>query len=83
MGSERFKPNTNNSFFGEFLYQQVIPNDHFLVQLKQVIPWQRFTYKLIKYYRGGGKEGRPPYDPAVLLKMLLLAYLYNLSERQV
>jgi len=83
MGSERFKPNTNHSFFGEFLYQQVIPNDHFLVQLKQVIPWQRFTYKLVKYYRGGAKEGRPPYDPVVLLKMLLLAYLYNLSERQV
>lgn len=83
MGSERFKPNTSHSFFGDFLYQQVIPSDHFLVHLKQVIPWQRFTDKLLQYYRGRGKEGRPPYDPAVLLKMLLLAYLYNLSERQV
>lgn len=27
--------------------------------------------------------GRPPFDPAMLLKMELLAYLYHLSERQV
>nr|MBC7244187.1 transposase [Chloroflexota bacterium] len=53
------------------------------MQLKQVIPWQCFTYKLIKYYQGQGQQGRPPYDPALVLKMLLLAYLYNLSERQV
>ena len=27
--------------------------------------------------------GRPPFDPALVLKMELVAYLYNLSERQV
>ena len=83
MGGERFKADTSDSFFGEFLYEQVIPQDHFLLQLKQVVPWQRFTYKLVKYYRGRAKLGRPPYDPAVMLKMLLLSYLYNVSERQV
>jgi len=65
------------------VYDRVIPRDHFLMRLNELIPWQRFTYKLVKYYRGGAKEGRPPYDPALLLKMLLTAYLYNLSERQV
>jgi IS5 family transposase len=83
MAHERFKADTSDSFFGEFLYQQVIPQDHFLLQLKQVVPWQRFTYKLVKYYRGRAKLGRPPYNPAVMLKMLLLSYLYNISERQV
>lgn len=83
MGQERFKSNTRDSFFGDFLYEQVIPKDHFLVQLKQVVPWQRFTYKLVKYYRGRAKLGRPPYDPAVVLKMLLVSYLYDVSERQV
>jgi len=83
MAQERFKSNTRNSFFGDFLYEQVIPQDHFLVQLKQVVPWQRFTYKLVKYYRGRAKLGRPPYDPAVVLKMLLVSYLYDVSERQV
>lgn len=83
MGQERFKSTTGDSFFGDFLYEQVLPRDHFLVKLKELIPWQRFTYKLVKYYRGRAKEGRPPYDPAVVLKMLLLSYLYNVSERQV
>ena len=27
--------------------------------------------------------GRPPYNPAVIPKMLLLSYLYDLSERQI
>lgn len=82
MGKERFKRDTSDSFFGRFLYEQVVPEDHFLVKLKEIIPWQRFTYKLVKYYRGKAKQGRPPYDPAVLLKMLLVSYLYNISERQ-
>ena len=59
-----------------------MPKDHFLVKLNEVVPWQRFTYKLVKYYRGKAKEGRPPYDPALLLKMLLVSYLYDISERQ-
>jgi len=83
MRSERFKPQMEDSFFGRIVYDRIIPRDHFLVMLNEIVPWQRFTYKLVKYYRGKAKEGRPPYDPAVLLKMLLVAYLYNLSERQV
>jgi IS5 family transposase len=83
MGQERFKRLGEDSFFGRMVYDRVIPRDHFLMRLSETIPWQRFTYKPVKYYRGGAKEGRPPYDPAVLLKMLLVAFLYNLSERQV
>jgi len=82
MSQERFKENTSDSFYGRFLYEQVVPKDHFLVKLNEIIPWQRFAYKLVKYYKGKAKEGRPPYDPAVILKMLLVSYLYNISERQ-
>jgi IS5 family transposase len=82
MGKERFKKHSNDSFFGRYLYEQVVPKEHFLVKLNEIIPWERFTYKLIKYYRERAKQGRPPYDPAVLLKMLLVSYLYNISERQ-
>ena len=83
MASERFKRLGEGSFFGKMVYDRVIPPNHFLMVLNRVIPWQRFSYKLVKYYRGGAKEGRPPYDPAVLLKMLLVAFVHNLSERQV
>jgi IS5 family transposase len=83
MRQERFKQQGEDSFFGRLVYDRIIPRDHFLMRLDETIPWQRFTYKLVKYYRGRALEGRPPYDPATLLKMLLVAYLYNLSERQV
>jgi len=70
------------SFFGEFVYEQIVPRDHFLMKLNQVVKWERLTKRLIRYYRGKGKVGRPPYDPVVLLKMLFISYLYDLSERQ-
>lgn len=82
MSKERFKRDSSDSFYGRFLYEQVVPKDHFLVKLNEIIPWQRFTYKLVKYYKGKAKEGRPPYDPALILKMLLVSYLYDISERQ-
>ena len=41
------------------------------------------TKRLIKLYKGGGMYGRPPFDPAIILKMEIIAYLYKLSERQV
>ena len=72
-----------SSFFGEYLYDQVVPAEHFLRQLKRIIPWERFTQKLIRLYKGGGVVGRPPFDPALVLKVGLIAYLYNLTERQV
>ena len=65
------------------MYDQIVPADHFLRKLKQIIPWERFTQRLIKLYKGGGLHGRPPFDPALVLKTELVAYLYKLSERQV
>ena len=59
------------------------PATIFLRRLKQIIDWERFTQRLIKLYKGQGQYGRPPFEPALVLKMALVAYLYNLSERQV
>lgn len=83
MSRKRFKRTGVGSFFGDFVYREIIPGDHFLVKLRELIPWEQFTQQLITYYRGGAEVGRPPYDPAVMLRMLLVAYLYDLSERQV
>ena len=82
MSKERFKAQGEDSFFGRFVYDSVIPPNHFLVKLKEIIPWQRFTDKLVKYYSGQARRGRAPYDPALLLRMLLVSFLYDLSERQ-
>jgi transposase, IS5 family len=83
MEKQRFVETGSSSFFGEYLYDQVVPTHHFLRQLKQIIEWERFTQKLIRLYKGGGVVGRPPFDPALVLKVELIAYLYNLTERQV
>ena len=83
MEKQRYVETGSSSFFGEYLYDQVVPTQHFLRQLKQIIQWERFTQKLIRLYKGGGVVGRPPFDPALVLKMELIAYLYNLTERQV
>ena len=81
MREPRFKEQGENSWYGRMVYDRVIPRDHFLRALLDTVPWERFTYKLVKWYKGKAKEGRPPYDPSVILRMFLLSYLYSLSER--
>jgi len=82
MAKKRYMDTREESFFGNYLYDQIVPQDHFLRLLDQTIDWERFTNQLIEIYRGGGEYGRPPFNPAQLLKMCLLAYFYDLSERQ-
>jgi len=82
MAHKRYKEQGTGSFFGEYLYARAVPDSHFLRQLEALVDWQAFSEKLVRLYQGGAEVGRPPYDPAVILKMLLLSYLYDLSERQ-
>ena len=83
IGEVKLQASGLQSFYGDYLYERIVPPDHFLRQLRELVPWQRYTYRLIKYYGGRGERGRPPIDPAIVLKMLLLSYLYDTSERQV
>ena len=71
-----------DSFHGHFLYDQVVDREHFFVKLAGAVDWRVFTNKLMKLYKGGGEYGPPPYDPALILRMLLVSYLYHISERQ-
>jgi IS5 family transposase len=82
MTQGRFQRTGKGSFYGEYLYDRIVPQDHFLRKLRELVPWQKFDYKLLKYYRGKAKTGRPPIEPCIVLKMLILSYLYDLSERQ-
>ena len=83
MAKERCKETTIDSFCGNFLYEQKVSRAHFLRKLNEVIDWNRFTNKLLQYYKGKGKKGQAPYNPTMILKMLLLSYLYSVSERQI
>jgi hypothetical protein len=47
MEKERYVKTGKGSFFGDYLYDQIVPQDHFLRKLKEIIPWERFTQRLI------------------------------------
>lgn len=80
--SERFRRAEANSFFGAFIYDRVIPAQHFLRRLRQLIDWEDITKGFVDAYKGGAEYGPPPYPPSVIVRMLVLSRLYNLSERQ-
>jgi IS5 family transposase len=82
MMPRRFRKTQKQSFFGDFIYAQAIPGDHFLVQMDKTVQWDQFTPVLIEAYKGQGEFGGVPYEPVMILKMLLLSYLYDISERQ-
>jgi len=83
MARKRFKETGMGSFFGDFVYERIVPRDHFLVKLNRVMDWEPFTEMLLPAYKGLAERGRPPYPPVVILKMLLISFLYGISERQV
>lgn len=82
MAKRRFKELGTGSFFGRLVYDRAVPEGHFLRQLERLVNWEVYAEKLLRLYKGGAQVGRPPYNPTVILKMLLLSYLYGLSERQ-
>lgn len=79
------KPRTKDtgmgSFFGTYLFEQIVPPDHFMRAVKELFDWDALGHELIRLYEGKGLVGRPPYDPTLMFKMLFLSFLYDLSER--
>lgn len=83
MSHERFRDTGEGSFFGNLVYERAVPKGHFLRQLRKLVDWEALTPDWVALYKGGAEYGPPPYHPSLVLKLLVLAYLYNLSERQV
>lgn len=81
MPEPRFKQVGIDSFYGDPVYDRAVPEDHVLRTLQHAVEWDAFADRLISLYKGKARVGRPPYDPAILLKMLVLADLYELSDR--
>jgi transposase len=69
------------SDFERDLYEQVVPPEHFLRRLPQVVDFERFRPLLAASY--SSDQGRPALDPVLLLKLEVLAYHYDLSDREV
>jgi IS5 family transposase len=68
------------SFFDTQIYDRLIPKDHLLVRLNQVIDGSFIEKETRSFYQ---RTGRRACSPVVLFKMLLLAYLFDISERRI
>jgi len=62
-------------------YEKVVPQDHFLRRLTQLVDFTRFLPLLATAY--SPDQGRKPLDPLVMLKFEVLAFHYRLSDREL
>ena len=77
MTKPRCKKTAIDSFFGNFLYERIILRSHLLVKLEEIVEWLRYTNKLLRYYKGYGEGGQAPYGTALILKILIISYLWG------
>ena len=75
------RDSTQRSFFDQSLYDRLIGPEHFLRQLDALVDW-RFVHRICKgcYTRD---LGRPAASPVMLFKILLLQFLYDISDRRI
>jgi transposase len=69
------------SFYGSYLYDKIVPQDHLLRKINQVVDFS-FVNELVRD-RYTPDFGRPAEDPEFMLRLCLLQYLYGDSDRQV
>lgn len=63
------------------IYETVVPADHFLRKVAEVLPWDEFAGLLEPFYCRD--KGRPAEPPVMMLKLEYLRYHHNLSDREV
>jgi IS5 family transposase len=80
------KKSDNNLSFAEFIFQKVCPDNKFLEEMNEIIPWgeiQIFFDKHLKYQKMNKKKvGRPSYPIMLMFKIYLLQQWYDLSDPQ-
>ena len=52
MERQRSSKTDLHSFYGDYLYDQIVPKEHFLRKLKAIIEWEGYTRNLSKYFMG-------------------------------
>src|SRR4249919_261425 len=71
----------SESLFYYFRLEEQIPEDHLLRMLDRYIDFSFVRERLKSFY---SSTGRPSIDPEVLLRLLLVGYMYGItSERRL
>jgi hypothetical protein len=69
------------SFYGSYLYDRIVPVDHLLRKINQVVDFSFVGQVLNDRYHPD--IGRPAETPEFMLRLCLLQYIYGDSDRQV
>jgi len=76
------KPKSSQlSFYGDHIYDRVIPEDHFLKQLERAVDFSFVDSLCRDAYNPD--IGRPAYEPEMMFKILFLQFLYDISDRRI
>jgi len=74
------KSDDQNQLFGKFVYERLIHPDHLLKQIDKAVDFDFVAQETREFY---ASIGRPGLSPVMLFKMLLVGFLYNISDRQL
>lgn len=78
-----FKQSNQNSFFGHYLYDQIIPANHLLRKVNETVDFSFVNELCLDAYGKLGSVGNRPYEPVMLFKILFLSFLYDVSAREM
>ncbi len=69
------------SFYGNHIYDRLIPKDHFLKLLDKVVDFSFVNELCRDAYTPD--FGRPAYEPEMMFKIIFLQFLYDVSDRRI
>jgi IS5 family transposase len=75
------RPNKQKDFFDSYVYENLLPAEHILLDIKEQIDFSFVEEETKDLY--DTQLGRPSYPPEALFKMLFLEFYYNLSDVEV
>lgn len=75
------KENNQKDFFDSYVYENLLPAEHILLDIKEKIDFSFVDEEIKDLY--DTQFGRPSYRPQILFKMLFLEFYYNLSDVEV
>ncbi|MDW7660814.1 MAG: IS1182 family transposase, partial [Bacillota bacterium] len=61
-------------FFTQEVYSKLLPKDHLLVQIDQLIDFELLFEKMSVKYSNIGRGSK---DPVMMIKIMLLEYIYG------
>lgn len=71
---------TKSSFLGDYIYDQLVPQNHPLRILKKIASFEELNRELEYLY---SKKGRRSYSPAMMARISILKDLYDVSDEKV